>query len=108
MTKEDRAKFAEMYEKLEKFIGEKADPGNGNWKTARAVFEQKTVDNLDAINLQLKSLNERCDPIVQLCQDVKELKEFRKRTHRILWLIITPLVTSIFASLGYVIASKLW
>ena len=108
MTKEDRAKFNEMYEKLEKFIADKFDPGNGNWKTARAVFEQKTIDALKNINSSLDELKECTRPLPELTRDVKELKAWRTKQTKILFWLFGTIVTPILATLGYIIANKLW
>ena len=104
MTKEDRAKFEAMYKKLEDFISEKADPGNGGWKTARAVFEKGTTDALQHIDQSLREIKECTAVLPDIIHDVKDLKDWRKFIHRVLWTIFTP----ILAAIGYLIASNLW
>ena len=104
MTKEDRAKFDAMYKKLEHFISEKADPNNGGWKTARAVFEQKTMDTLKHMDESLREIKECTAKIDGIIHDVDGLKDWRKFIHRVLWTIFTP----ILAAIGYLIASNLW
>jgi len=95
MTKSERGELSELKQILEDAFKDKYDSKNG-WKTARAVFENNTVNALEAINLKLESMGNSTDKVSDLVHSINDIQCWRKKTNKVLiWFgtsIITPIV----------------
>ena len=95
MNKEDRKQFDELKQYLEKSFKDKYEPGNG-WKTARAVFETKTVGALDSICKDMQGLKTSTDKIPDLVISINDIQNWRKKVNKVLiWIgrsIIIPII----------------
>jgi len=96
MTKSERTELSKIKEALEGAFKDRYDPGNG-WKTARAVFETKTVDALEAINLKLTPV----DKIPDLVTSVNDIQCWRKRVNKVLIYIGTGIIIPIILFVIY-------
>jgi len=96
MNKEDRKEFDELKQILRQAFKDKYDPGNGEWKTARAIFETETVGTLGSICKDLKGLKASTDKIPDLVTLVNNIQCWRKKINKVLlWVgmcVITPII----------------
>jgi len=102
MNKEDKKEFVEIKDLLHQMVTDKYDPDNG-WKTARAVFESKTIDSLQVVQEKLSDLKVSTDKIPDLINTVNDIQGWRKKTNTVLkWFgtsFIAPLILFILYQL---------
>jgi hypothetical protein len=91
MTKQEKSDFNELKNLMRAFLEDRADPQNG-WKTQRAVFEQKVVDNLKVLQENQLELKEKLIPV---CDDVRDIKRWKSNTTKTLVFIGTGILTPI-------------
>ncbi len=95
MNKADREEIGEIKELLHQMTTDKYDPDNG-WKTARAVFESKTINSLQAVQERLSALKTSTDKIPTLINTVNDIQSWRRKTNTVFkWLgtsFIAPII----------------
>jgi len=107
MNKQDRHEFEELKNLILSINSAKYDPENGEWKTARAVFESKTVDALDSINGKLSDLKACTDKIPELINIVNDNSRWRKKMNKVMLWVGMGLGTPILSGIGYLIFKAL-
>lgn len=101
MNKEDRKEFAELKQIIQETFKDKYDPDNGQWKTARAVFETKTAGTLEAIHKDLKGLKTSTDKIPDLVTSINGIQNWRKKINRVLIWVGTSIITPVILFIIY-------
>jgi len=102
MTKNEAKELAEIKDLLKNVFQSRYDPENG-WKTARAVFEEKTVNALEQIHKQLEEMKMVTDQIPALCTTVDSNLRWRKKATRFLLWVGGTIGAPILGGVGYLI-----
>lgn len=107
MTKSERNELSEIKHLLEDAFKDRYDPENG-WKTARAVFETKTIAALEAIHVELTTHKKSADKVPDLVTSVNDIQCWRKKVSKVMIWIGMVIGTPILGGVGYIIFRSLF
>ena len=102
MTKSEKNELTDIKNLLSGIFNDKYDPGNG-WKTARAVFENDTVNVLKSIDCRLCDMKTVTDQIPDLIHTVNDNLTLRRKINKVLLWFGMGISTPILAGIGYLI-----
>ena len=103
MTKSERSELTEIKQILEGAFKDRYEPENG-WKTARAVFENNTVNALKNIQEKLEQINTTgTKQVPALINSINDIQCWRKRMNKVLIWIGMGVGSPILGGIGYLI-----
>lgn len=100
MNREDKKEISEIKELLHQMVADKYDPDNG-WKTARAVFESRTINSLQTVQEKLSDLKVSTDKIPDLINTVNDIQNWRKKANTVFKWFGTAFVAPIILFIIY-------